>query len=98
MNNYKNKIIGPFTQLLTMDNLPLKGSLCDSQLKTVHQGGIVVCNGKIAAVGEFNQLCSDFRNSSWIEYVENQMVVIPGLIDPHTHICWAGSIFTFFLG
>ncbi len=91
MNNYKNKIIGPFTQLLTMDNLPLKGSLCDSQLKTVHQGGIVVCNGKIAAVGEFNQLCSDFRNSSWIEYVENQMVVIPGLIDPHTHICWAGS-------
>ena len=39
-------IIGPFTQLLTMDNIPLKGSVNDDQLEIIPNGGVVVRDGK----------------------------------------------------
>ena len=85
------KIIGPFSQLLTMDHLPLKGSLNDSQLEIIPNAGIVVCDGQIVETGSFDQLCSEFEDLADIEYVDKEMVVIPGLIDPHTHICWTGN-------
>ena len=49
----KNRLIGPFTQLLTMDNIPLAGSLNDNQLEIIPDGGIVVCEGKIVKNREF---------------------------------------------
>ena len=85
------KIIGPFSQLLTMDHLPLKGPLNDSQLEIIPNAGIVVCDGTIVETGLFNQLCSTFEDLADIEYIDNEMVAMPGLIDPHTHICWAGN-------
>jgi len=85
-----NKIIGPFTQLLTMDTIPLKGSVNDSQLEIIPNGGVVVNEGVILKSGNFNQLCSEFRDLE-IDRIEKDMVAMPGMIDPHTHICWAGS-------
>jgi imidazolonepropionase len=88
----KIKIIGPFTQLLTMDKIPLKGSVNDSQLEVIPNGGLVVQEGKIIKTGNFGQLCSEIRNPDVeIDRIEKQMVAMPGMIDPHTHICWAGS-------
>ena len=86
----KSKIIGPFSQLLTMDMIPLKGSVNDSQLEIIPNGGVVVCDWKIVKTGNFDQLCSDFRDLE-IDRIEKDMVAMPGMIDPHTHICWAGS-------
>ncbi len=85
------KIIGPFSQLLTMDHLPLKGSLSDSQLEIIPSAGIFVCEGQIVETGLFSQLCSTFEDLVDIEYIDKEMVAMPGMIDPHTHICWAGS-------
>jgi len=86
------KIIGPFTQLLTMDNLPLKGSLNDSQLEIIPQGGMVVSDGKILETGNFEHLLTRFGDQqNFVERIEIDMVAMPGMIDPHTHICWAGS-------
>ena len=85
------KIIGPFSQLLTMDNLPLKGSLSDSQLERIPNAGIVTCDGQIVETGSFSQLCSTFEDVADIEHIDKEMVAMPGMIDPHTHICWAGS-------
>ena len=85
------KIIGPFIQLLTMNYLPIKGPLSDKQLEVIPNGGIVVSDGLIVAIGNFNKLCSDFEELAEIEYVDSEMVATPGFVDPHTHICWAGS-------
>ena len=88
----KNRLIGPFTQLLTMDNIPISGSLKDSQLEIITDGGIIVCEGKIVKVGNYDHLGDEFGDrNTVIDYIDSEMVVIPGMIDPHTHICWAGS-------
>jgi len=88
----KTRIIGPFTQLLTMDNIPLKGSLNDSQLEIIPNGGVVVRDGKIVKTGNFDQLCFEFSHlETIIDRIDKEMVAMPGMVDPHTHICWAGS-------
>ena len=88
----KTKIIGPFSQLLTMDAIPLKGSVNDSQLEIIQKGGVVVSEGVILKTGNFDQLCFENRDLDLEIYrIEKDMVAMPGLIDPHTHICWAGS-------
>ncbi len=85
-------VTGPFRQLLTMDHLPLKGSLKDAQLEVVEEAGIVHQNGKIIEVGRFKDLCTKYNSiNPTIQFVDFDAIAIPGLIDPHTHLCWAGS-------
>lgn len=85
-------IIGPFVQLLTMDNIPFRGAVNDSLLEIIPNGGVVVRDGKIVKIGSFDQLCGEFNSENTIiDHVDKEMVVMPGMIDPHTHICWAGS-------
>ena len=85
------KIVGPFSQLLTMDHLPLKGPLNDNQLEIIPNAGIVICDGQIVETGSFSQLCSTFEDLADIEYVDKEMVAMPGMIDSHSHICYAGT-------
>jgi len=88
----KTTILGPFTQLLTMDNIPLKGSVNDNQLEIIPNGGMAVRDGKIVKTGNFDQLCFEFSHlDTIIDRIDKEMVAMPGMIDPHTHICWAGS-------
>ncbi|MDO5655212.1 MAG: imidazolonepropionase [Flavobacteriaceae bacterium] len=84
------KIIGPFTQLLPLSQMPLKGALKDEDLVIIDHGGIVSENGKILKVGEFNQLKNEFPDAQ-VEQIQGNAVAIPGLIDSHTHICFGGT-------
>lgn len=83
-------LIGPFTQLLTMDNLPLRGKLSDEHLEIIPQGGILYQDGKILAVGNFEQLRKENPRAE-VDLLEGNFVCLPGMIDVHTHICWADS-------
>ena len=48
------KLIGPFKQILTLNNLPLRGKLSDEQLEIIENGGILINNDKlIEEVGDF---------------------------------------------
>lgn len=85
---HKLKLIGPFTQVVTMDGIPLKGRLSDDQLEIISHAGILVNGEKIEIVGPYRELQS---LTPVLETVEGEQVVIPGLVDAHTHICWAGS-------
>lgn len=90
-------LIGPFSQILTMDNLPKAGPLKDSLLDVVENGGILVEGQRIAGI--FNErefkdyLAGITTRSSEVTYYEikRKSVLLPGLIDSHTHICYAGS-------
>jgi imidazolonepropionase len=84
----KLRLIGPFSQVLTMDSLPLKGPLTDDMLEITEQGGILVNGNMIEAVGSFREMKS---LTPTVEEVAGNFVAMPGLIDVHTHICWAGT-------
>ena len=75
-----------------MDKLPLKGSLKDAQLEVVEDAGIAHQDGIILEIGRFKDLCAKHKSSNpEIQLIEIDVVALPGLVDPHTHLCWAGS-------
>lgn len=84
------KLIGPFKQIVTLANLPLRGKLSDEQMEIVTDGGIVVDNGKIQAVGNFEALKSEHQNIE-IETIDGEQIVLPAFVDSHTHICFGGN-------
>nr|WP_299383005.1 imidazolonepropionase [Allomuricauda sp.] len=84
----KTKLIGPFTQLLPMTGLPLKGALHDDQLPIISNGGILVFEGKIQKIGVFEDLKSPDVE---VHPIKEKAVCLPGFIDAHTHICFGGS-------
>ena len=84
------KLIGPFTQILPLSGLPLKGALQDSQLQVITQGSILVNNGFIVTIGNFDKLRKD-HPSAEVEEIAGQNVLLPGFVDCHTHMCYAGN-------
>jgi imidazolonepropionase len=84
------KLIGPFKQILTLNSLPLKGALKDEQLEIIVNGGLLVQNGKILKVADFETLRKEFPQAE-IEEIVHKMVLMPGFVDCHTHACFAGS-------
>jgi imidazolonepropionase len=85
------KLIGPFTQLLTMDHIPVRGPVADDQLEIITDAGILV-KGNILETGKFKDLLTRYYGSiESFEEIDNPSVAMPGMVDAHTHICWAGS-------
>jgi imidazolonepropionase len=82
-------LTGPFTQILPLTGLPLKGALKDDQLQIIHNGGLLTENGLVVAVGDFEILKK--QNPQKINEIEDKQVLLPGFVDCHTHICFAGS-------
>lgn len=86
------RLIGPFAQLVTLEGLPLKGSLSDKQLIVQQAAGIRVRGSEIIETGPFERLAKAARADK-IEIAELPAgsVGIPGFVDAHTHSCFAGS-------
>lgn len=84
------KLIGPFTQILTLAGPGVKGALKDDDLHIVPNGGVLVENGLIVSVDNFEKLYKE-NLSVQIEEIKGDHVLLPGFVDCHTHICFAGS-------
>lgn len=84
------KITGPFKQIVTLANLPLRGKLADEQLEIIENGGILSENGKIVDVGDFEVL-KTANPTAEIEDIIGTQVALPAFTDGHTHICFGGN-------
>ena len=84
------KLIGPFKQIVTICNLPLRGKLSDEQLEIIENGGILIKDEKIEEVGNFEELKSKNQISE-IENIEGEQICLPAFTDSHTHICFGGN-------
>ncbi|MGJ8660040.1 MAG: imidazolonepropionase [Cellulophaga fucicola] len=88
----KQKLIGPFTQLLPMTGITVNGAVKDEQLLVIENGGIIVENNTIIAVGQYKDLLKQIDiKDTLLEKVSGDFVCLPGFIDSHTHICYGGS-------
>lgn len=83
-------LIGPFSEIIPLSALPLNGAISDSELQVIPYGGVIVENGVILSIGDFEQLHAQNPGIE-LEEMEEENVLLPGFIDCHTHICFAGS-------
>jgi len=84
------ELIGPISQLVTLQDLPLRGPISDNDLVVISNAGIAIENGTIVAVDNWESLLTSFPNAS-IHGLEGAYVAVPGYIDCHTHICFGGN-------
>ncbi|WP_424962214.1 imidazolonepropionase [Ekhidna sp.] len=83
-----SKLIGPFKEVITLANTAQKGALGDDKMDIIQNGGVLIEDEKILKVGAFEDLRS---GASAIEEVAGDHILLPGLIDCHTHLVWGGS-------
>ncbi len=81
-------LIGPFTQLLPMSGLPVKGALKDDVIAVIDQGGILISEGQILTIAPFKDLLPE---ADEVHQLDEEVVGTPGFVDAHTHICFGGS-------
>lgn len=85
-------LIGPITELLTMQGLDLKGPLGDHELRIIRQAGILTDGEHIKKIGPYAELKEEAKllgAETWDPGVAT--VGLPGFVDAHTHSCFAGS-------
>ena len=75
-------------QLLTLAGGPQRGSRL-GELGLIEHGALAVLDGRIAAVGSTEDLRGTLRARREID--ASGQVVLPGFVDPHTHLVWAGD-------
>lgn len=96
-------LIGPFSQILSLNNLALHGALSDDQLEVINEGGVIVVGQVIERVGLWSEL-KGYAKKEGIRVCRveelfaqqgrtcpKHLTLTPGLVDAHTHICYAGS-------
>jgi imidazolonepropionase len=68
----------------------MKGAIADEALQIIPQGGVLTDGGLITEVGDFEILRKSNPDAE-IEEITDDHVLIPGFVDCHTHLCFAGS-------
>lgn len=83
------KLLGAFRQIVTLRQLPLRGALKMASLEIIENGGVLVQAGKIVEIGNFDLLWKAYH--AHVEEIHEPTVLLPGFVDAHTHVCFAGS-------
>ncbi|MGY6521208.1 MAG: imidazolonepropionase [Mongoliitalea sp.] len=92
MQTIKHTLIGPIRQAVTMAGLPLKGALKDDQLDIISEAGILIKNDRIHQISNYWDLYPEAQSiGAEMLSLKGDFVALPGMIDCHTHICFAGS-------
>jgi imidazolonepropionase len=81
-------LIHSAAQLLTLAGGPQRGSRL-GELGVIEHGALAVREGRITAVGSTEALRRTVRTRQEID--ASGQVVLPGFVDPHTHLVWAGD-------
>lgn len=81
-------IIHSSSQLLTLAGGPQRGGDL-GHLGIIEDGAVVIQNETIAAVGKTAEIRASFPHEE--EFDAKGCVVMPGFVDPHTHLVWAGN-------
>ena len=81
-------LIHSASQLLTLAGGPQRGHDLGN-LGIIADGAVVVRDEKIVAVGKTDELRAAYPDEPTLDAA--RCVVMPGFVDPHTHLIWAGD-------
>jgi imidazolonepropionase len=81
-------LIHSTSQLLTLAGGPQRGSHL-GQLGIIPNGAVLIQDGKFTEVGDTNMMLKKYTGEQLLD--ANHNTVLPGLVDPHTHLVWAGD-------
>ncbi len=81
-------LIHSSSQLLTLAGGPQRGHTLGN-LGIIEDGAVVVRDEKIVAVGTTAELKADYPNEPTLD--AGHCVLMPGFVDPHTHVIWGGD-------
>ncbi len=81
-------LIHSASQLITLTPDPQRGSHL-GELNIISDGAVLIDGETIAAVGSSADLLRRYPDET--KFDASGHTVMPGLIDPHTHLVWAGS-------
>jgi imidazolonepropionase len=81
-------LIHSAAQLLTLAGPPQRGGHLGN-LGIIEDGAVWIQDGEIRAVGKSEELRAAYPNGPEIDAAGR--VVMPGFVDPHTHVIWAGE-------
>ena len=81
-------LIHSAAQLLTLAGGPQRGDDL-GRLEIIEDGALLMRAGKIVAVGGSQQLLAEYPDEERLD--ARGRVVMPGFVDPHTHLIWAGD-------
>jgi imidazolonepropionase len=81
-------LIHSASQLLTLAGGPQRGSAL-GELGLIEDGAVLIQEGRIAAVGRTTELRALYPREPRVDVTGK--VLMPGFVDPHTHLVWAGD-------
>ena len=81
-------IIHSASQLLTLSGGPQRGHDLGT-LGLIENGAVLIRDEKIVAVGTTAELRAAYPNEPTLD--ASGCVVMPGFVDPHTHVIWGGD-------
>ena len=81
-------LIHSSSQLLTLAGGPQRGKTLGT-LGIIEDGAVVIRDEKIVAVGTTAELRAAYPNEPTLD--ANHCVLMPGFVDPHTHVIWGGD-------
>jgi imidazolonepropionase len=81
-------LIHSASQLLTLAGPPQRGDRLGN-LEIIRDGAVLIQDGVLEMVGASSDLRTKHRGEEEID--ASGRVVMPGFIDPHTHVVWAGD-------
>lgn len=88
MKNRRHLVIHNISQLLTLKGVPQRGERL-GELEIIKDGALLIDGETIQAVGQREEILSKYPNSPKLD--AGGKVVMPGFVDPHTHLLWAGD-------
>lgn len=86
--NNNSVIIHNISQLLTLSGGPQRGDRL-GDLVIIPDGAVVIQNENILAVGKSDEILPSYPSADVFD--AGGKVVLPGFVDPHTHLVWAGD-------
>ena len=81
-------LIHSASQLLTLAGGPQRGSHL-GQLGIIPNGAALIQGGVFVDVGDTNVMLKKYPGEQLLN--ANNKTILPGLVDPHTHLVWAGD-------